>query len=315
MALCISVVIGQCRIECCHHVSLKLAIGDKKTVGVCGTLMPYAFRRDTLHQTHSAHKFILGIVTCWYTMEYCDDYTEKLGANCVNELKDAVDKAQFTKKNCLELSYQLSRKVFGDVKRRIDNEGYDRSTIDVLLGSWFQRKPGEVCVSRIVSILKSADISNHALALELEKGEKKTRVDLRVNATKAIDDSNNNSMELDNVNPRSPSKFERNSEWRSREVILKKAQKCKEEALKVNEETHKYKEEAHKCKEDALKVNEEAQKSKEEAQKSKEEARRIQEQNHKQTEANEQERRKLEDLEKSLLNVTISVKKKKVKLL
>ena len=110
MAFFVSVVIGQCRIKCCHHVSLKLAIGDKKTakktVGVCGTLTPYAFRRDTLHQTQSAHKFILGIVTCWYTMEYRDDYTEKLGAHCVNELKDAVDKSQFTKKNCLELSYQ-----------------------------------------------------------------------------------------------------------------------------------------------------------------------------------------------------------------
>ena len=168
-------------------------------------------------------------------MEYRSEFTKKLGAHCEDELKDAVDRAQFTEKNCLELAYQLSRKVFGSVQKRIDNEGYDRSTIDILLGSWFQRKPEEVCVSRIVSILKSANIGNRPLALELEKGEKKTMVNLTVHASKANDDSNNNSMELDDVNPMSPSKFDRNSELRISKATLKKA-------LKVNEETHKYKE-------------------------------------------------------------------------
>ena len=58
------------------------------------------------------------IVICWLdtTMEYRSEFTKKLGAHCVDELKDAVDRAQLTKKNCLELA------LFSEIIKGVSTE-------------------------------------------------------------------------------------------------------------------------------------------------------------------------------------------------
>ena len=99
---------------------------------------------------------------------YRTELIELLGDRSVRELKDAADTDQLTEQDCLELAGQISPFIYGPDKRMIEQKGYSRKTVAVLLDTWYEREPDEVSLSRIVDILRSPDLGKRALAEKIQ---------------------------------------------------------------------------------------------------------------------------------------------------
>ena len=102
-------------------------------------------------------------------MANCDDeVTSILGDVCVKELKDAADSDWFTKQNCLSFAYKISKDIGGEVNRDIKSNGYRaRDTIAMMLGLWYSKKPEDICVSKVLKILRSDDFRLNAIAMKI----------------------------------------------------------------------------------------------------------------------------------------------------
>ena len=172
--------------------------------------------------------------------KYRDKVTELLGEHCISELKNAAESDKLKKDECLELATQLdtSGKVYGKVKRRIVEEGYKRNTIDYLLDLWYKGKHDDMCISRILEILRYPDIGNKALAFEIEKGWENNRTPAGSDIERKSSESRNrdSSMDVEDEDVSltdSPIKFERGGELRKSKKILRKARLAETNALKA----------------------------------------------------------------------------------
>ena len=105
--------------------------------------------------------------------DYRTEVTGILGEHCIRTLKEAASSNRIDEETCLELARQISPRVYGHVQRDIDSKRYSPRTIAVLLDKWYETQPDEVQRSKIVTIFKSPDINNVAIAREIEQGGSK----------------------------------------------------------------------------------------------------------------------------------------------